>query len=487
MPERSSFLGPLLHWLLLGAVTGLALLLVLTRPLPTNDYSIYVAMGRQMMAQGGLLERDPFTFTVHGEPFQHASWGWALLCTWSHQLSGYQGIRIALAAAVLATLLGLWFLARRAGAGPRAAAVASLYAWVLLLGNLGARSQTAIYPLFLLVLALALRPPRPWLSAAAGLALGWVWTQLHGSFPIALLAVGAIGVGAGIEARKPRGCAPSLALGLGLLLGTMLGPYGPGIWSYVYTNGAIPRERAILEWYAPAVFSFAGLRLYGALLLWAALLLSRRGRMPPGHWLLLLGFAAMATTATRIVAWFGLATAVPLALLITGPGPPGQPSQALSRPQRLALGGAALCWLGLLAYGTPGRVPLADDTPVELADHLASAAPSGRVFAPMEAAGYLAWRFHRPSSDPALPLGSTAWPTFLDMRVWIFPDEIWGEYESISAAEPGWEARLDRWEVSHLLLSHSYHGRGLLPAARASGRWELLHEDATGALFGRVD
>ncbi len=51
MPPRSP-LGPLLHWLLLGGLLGLALLLVISRPLPTNDYSIYVAMGRQMLASG---------------------------------------------------------------------------------------------------------------------------------------------------------------------------------------------------------------------------------------------------------------------------------------------------------------------------------------------------------------------------------------------------------------------------------------------------
>ncbi len=117
MQPRSSRV-PLLRWLLLWGLLGLALLLVLSRPLPSNDYSIYVAMGRQMLAQGALLERESFSFTQHGEPFQHASWAYALLCTWSHQLTGYQGIRVLQAAAVLATLLGSWLLARRAGAGP---------------------------------------------------------------------------------------------------------------------------------------------------------------------------------------------------------------------------------------------------------------------------------------------------------------------------------------------------------------------------------
>ncbi len=484
MSGRPSFLGPLLAPLLLGAVLGLALLLSVSRPLPTNDYAIYVAMGRQMLASGSLLERDPFTFTLHGEPFQHASWAWALLCAWSHELSGYQGLRAMVALSTLTSLGGVWWLARRAGAGPRAASAASLYAWVLLLGNLGPRSQTAIYPLFLLLAALLWRPPRPWVGALAGLSLGWIWTQLHGSFPIALLYAGAVVVGAGLAARGPRGALPAVPLTLGLLVGTMLGPYGPGIWEYVHSNGAVPRGRAILEWYAPSPLSFAGLRLYGALALWALLLLRWPRRASPQAWLLLGGFALMAATATRIVAWFGLATAIPLALQLTPIAARGAHPPALSAGQRglLCLLGAG--WLGLIAVGTPGEPELAKDTPVALVERLADEAPPGRIFAPMEVAGYLAQRFHEPGPEP---LGYTPWPYFLDMRVWIFPDPIWDEFVSISAAEEGWELALERWRVSHLLLSHSYHGAGLLPAARASGSWELLAEDSTGALFRRVD
>lgn len=486
MQHRLS-LGPLLHWLLLGALVGLSLLLVLSRPLPTNDYSIYVAMGRQMLATGSLLERDPFSFTQPGVPFQHASWAYALLCAWSHDLTGYQGIRAMVAGSTLLTLGGTWALARRAGASPRAAVVASLFVWVLLLQNLGVRSQTLVYPLFLALVALMQRQPRPWIAAAAGLVLGWVWTQLHGSFPVALLYCGALSVGAAVDARSLRAAIPGASLGLGLLAGTMLGPYGPGIWSYVHSNGAVPLERGILEWYPPALLSFEGARLGLALLAWAALLTWRRGRVGTGAWLLLLGFGGMAVSATRIIAWFGLATAVPLAAALTAPEDRGRPAAPLSSAQRLLLACLGAAWLALLSCGVSRQVELAADTPVGLAERLAQEPPGGRVFAPMEAGGYLAWRFHSPGSDAALPLGAMEHPYFLDMRVWIWSDPVWDEFMAISSAAPGWQAKLDAWDVRYLLLSHDFHGPGLLAAARDSSAWELLDEDAAGALFRRVD
>ncbi len=485
--SRRSAIGPSLHWLLLGGLLGLALLLILSRPLPTNDYSIYVAMGRQMLATGTLLERDPFSFTQPGVEFQHASWAYALLCACSHEAFGYQGIRVLVAGAALVTLAGVWVLARRAGAGPRAAVLAVLYAWVLLLQNLGVRGQTLVYPLFLALVALTQRPLRPWLGAVVGLLLGWIWTQLHGSFPVALLYCGAVTVGAAVNTRSLRAAVPGAALGVGLLAGTLLGPYGPWIWSYIHSNGAIPRERGILEWYPPALISFEGARLSVALLAWAGVLTWRRGRMGFDNWLLLLGFGCMALSATRIIAWFGLATALPLAVMVTAPGRRHQPAPALPRPQRAVLAVLGLAWVALLAQGVPRQVELAADTPVALAERLAEEPTGGRVFAPMEAGGYLAWRFHSPSADPSLPLGVMEHPTFLDMRVWIWPDPIWEEFLAISAAEPGWQERLDAWEVRYLLLSHSFHGAGLLPAVGHSPRWEPLAEDSAGALYRRVD
>jgi len=480
--KRAPLLGPLIPWLLLGSVLGLAVLLVASRPLPSNDYSIYVAMGRQMLAQGSLLEQDPFTYTQPGQTFIHASWAYTLLCTFSHQLTGYQGIRLLVVLSLAATLLGLFFLARRGGASGGAAATCVLYSWLLLLQNLGARGQTLVYPLFLLLVALLQRPLRPWLAGLAGLLLGWVWTQLHGSFPIAILYASAVMVGSAWSARSWRAGLPAACALLGLVLGSSLGPYGPEIWVYVYLNGELPRHRDIVEWYPPSLRSFEGARFYGALAIWAGLLLWRRGVLRGSDWLLLLGFGLLGTTATRIVAWFGLATALPLARqLSTATEAPAR----LDRRHLLLLGLAAAFWLAMLGEGVPRQVELAPDTPVALAEALAAEAPSGRVFAPMEACGYLAWRFHEPSSSADAPMGRMPWPYFLDMRVWIYSDEVWDEFMSVSRAEPGWEQALAARQVSHLLLSHSFHGAGLLPAARSAPGWELVAEDAAGALFRR--
>ncbi|MFH1463048.1 MAG: hypothetical protein ABIO70_01550 [Pseudomonadota bacterium] len=247
----------------------------------------------------------------------------------------------------------------------------------------------------------------------------------------------------------------------------------------------MPRERGILEWGAPTLRSFTGVRLAAAIALWLALTARRDRPLHPASWLLVLGFGALALSATRLLAWFGLATALPLALRLTAPGP--QPTAPPLRPRDARLlWSLGLGWALLLAAGIPLKVSLSPDTPVELAEVLAEEPVHGRVFASMEAGGYLAWRFHEPSTGPDSPLGRMDRPTFLDMRVWIFPDDVWQDFEAIAGARPGWQERLDHWEVQHLLLNPDQVGSELLEAARVADEWELVAEDGSGALFRRA-
>jgi hypothetical protein len=100
----------------------------------------------------------------------------------------------------------------------------------------------------------------------------------------------------------------------------------------------------------------------------------------------------------------------------------------------------------------------------------------------MELCGYLAWRFHEPAPDAQ---GHTPFPCFVDMRIWIFPDEVWDEYVAVARAAPGWQARLDARGVSYLLLSPALLGAELREAVLSSPDWESLAEDGSGTLLRR--
>ncbi|HVO30625.1 MAG TPA: hypothetical protein VMV18_07810, partial [bacterium] len=112
-----------------------------------------------------------------------------------------------------------------------------------------------------------------------------------------------------------------------------------------------------------------------------------------------------------------------------------------------------------------------DWTPVPLAGWCAEHGVSGNVFNPMEWGSLLAWRV------PEAKL-------FVDIRIWIFPDDVWNEYIDVSHATPGWEDALDRRHCGWAILDRRFHD-ALIPAMEKSARWEKVYEDGKGVVFRR--
>ncbi|MCB9792595.1 MAG: hypothetical protein H6741_07675 [Alphaproteobacteria bacterium] len=457
-------------WLSAAAI---ALLHAGSMPLASNDLHIYLAMGRQMAELGGLADTEVFSFTAQGTPFVNGTWGWSRLSWALYEAGGLDAIRLAKGLAVGLAVAGTALASRAWGASERASAVAALYAWALMLQNVAARGQTFVYVLFVAALWLgAPRGPldrrRGALLAAGGLLLGATWGPLHGSFPAGVVALGALSLGQLLHGR-PWG-APAL-VGAGLALGPLLGPYGPELYRYILSNGSLPEARGFAEWLPPTLDSFEGARLYLALATWLALFAAGPRRLSWGGALTVLGFGFLAMGATRFVSWFGLATAPALALRLSA-ALPDRPATPLGR--RLAWATLGV-WALLLPLGLqPPERALDPETPIAAVEAIGQDAREGRVLLPPAWAGYLIFELY---------------PRFLvssDVRTWIYDDAAWAFYVELSRAPGGWEQRLDAAGVTHLLLTERAHGDTLLPAARASTRWRLLHEDEAGAAFARA-
>jgi hypothetical protein len=112
------------------------------------------------------------------------------------------------------------------------------------------------------------------------------------------------------------------------------------------------------------------------------------------------------------------------------------------------------------------------DTPARLVAWAAENGVRGRLFNSMEWGGYLVWRVPETQA-------------FVDARIWIFPDEVWSEYLSISGAKGDWEDALDRREIGWVVLEKRFHGGDLTTAIAASPRWEKAYEDDLGAIYRR--
>ncbi len=464
--------GPLLFW----SAIGIAFLHTGSLPLTTNDLFIYLAMGREMVESGTLLEEECFTFTAAGTPFVNGTWGFSVLAHHLYEWVGPNGLRFLNGIAVASTVAIMGLAARARGADPRAAAIAALYAWWMLLQNTIVRGQTWVFPIFAALSWLASTRRHPATAILGGAAGGAIWANLHGSFPAGLVAFGAWAVGQAWDARDWRaGLTPGL-VAVSLALGACLGPYGPGLWGYVLDNSTLPVARGFVEWLPPSPTELHGIRLYGAFGLWI-LLLGRSPRRAPTSWiLLLLGFGLLGVRGSRFVAWFGLATTLPLAMRLSASmSVEGGLPRRLVRPLQGAL---AALWAVLLARGlAPLDAPLEAMTPITLVDAIAEDLSDddaqARVFTPPEFGGYVAQRLY----PRALVSG--------DIRTWIFDDEAWGFYLGVSATSPGWEEALKEEGVTHLLLWTPFHGQDLDPAVARDENWVELARSENGSAWRR--
>ncbi|MEE2752122.1 MAG: hypothetical protein VX519_11890 [Myxococcota bacterium] len=460
--------------LLLCSAMAIALLYAGSRAVPTHDLYIFLAMGEWMADHRTLMTEEIYTWTAQGTEFANATWAFSI-CSWLlFDTIGLDGLRIF--NGVLLTLaVGLMARASlSAGADPRAAAMAALYTWAMTLQNTVIRGQTWVFVGMSLLAWITAKPRPNRFLVPAGLLIGLVWSNFHGSFPAGIVFLGALAVGGAWEHKNLNSGRTPLLLAAAMAVGVSLGPNGIEIWSYALENSRLSKARLFVEWMPAPLWSVKSARLYGAFVLWAVLLYRERLRTPPAHLLLLLGFGVLATTGSRFIAWFGLATALPFAMRLSRTMAPehGIPTR-LGKPVTLLL---ASLWCIFLVRGlTPGEQTLSEDTPIELVDAIRSSARSGRVLNPPEYGGYITQRLY------------PDFQTSGDIRTWIYDDATWNIYLSFTQPSDDWEERLDALGVTHLLLTVDHHQEWFIPAVNNSKAWRLLAETDFGAAYMRTE
>ncbi|MBI5478825.1 MAG: hypothetical protein HY906_08220, partial [Deltaproteobacteria bacterium] len=202
------------RWLLwCGRVLAVAVLLVVAhralQPMDETDLFFHLKLGDTILEQHRIPFRNLFSFTYPDHPDPDLAWGFQVAVALAYRLGGFEAI-VLLKTLLFVAALGLVFAAaRRRGAGPVAAAVATLLAtW--------AADQRLV--------------ERPHLVTFVGIAaLGWgldwitarprrllvlpplvaVWANFHAGVFFAPLIVAAYGAGLWLEAGA--GPAPEAA------------------------------------------------------------------------------------------------------------------------------------------------------------------------------------------------------------------------------------------------------------------------------------
>lgn len=434
------------------------------RPLADNSFFTHLATGRLILERGSVPSHDPYTFTAAGEPWVVQSWLASWLYATVEALFGASGLRL-LMGSVAALLAGLiWRLAASAEALVVRLGIAGLA--VAVGGELWAERP---FMLGLLAMALVVLSGEGRLDARWLLAVGWIWANVHGSFPLGLAYLAVVAVGRRVDGSRPDVELRALRwLAAGVVAGAA-SPVGPRLLTF---PAELLRRQELLshviEWRAPTFDSFSQ-RAFVAQLVLAILLLVRRPSYRAGLVVAVFGAAALLgarnLTVASLVFVPAMASSAPaLGTLRSAQRPRLAPGLAVVGCAVLVLLGAAR--LGQRDFELRGY-------PVD-------------ALAFLERAGVDTSAQHLATQDivgnfQELVYGAEG-RVFYDDRFDMFPDDVSAAHLAMIESAPDVRARLDEFDVD--LVTWSRAG-AITQRLVADPDWRVLYLDERSVVLCR--
>ncbi|HEY6629486.1 MAG TPA: hypothetical protein VI193_10925 [Acidimicrobiia bacterium] len=412
-PSRNRFsLG---HLLLL--VPWVALVLDAWAPIRDNSFLWHIRAGDLQAVAGEVLTTDPFSFTMHGEPWLTQSWLAELLYAWGERNWGLGFVPPMLLLMTSITFLGIGLIAYRRSRSVSGTAVVLLLSTILLLSFLVPRPVIFSFALFVLVILAWERPSARWTVPF----LFWIWASMHGSFILGLAYVGLT-----LLIDKDWKWLPTAILS-GLV--TLLTAHGLGVLSVLLDFVKARDALALLsEWRRPEIISvvFLPFLLGMALIVWAAV----KGRVTPKHLLLIVPFLILGLGATRALppSWLALIPLVSLGVY----GLKAGSSPRFSKGQAVVFGSAVLILPFLLisdASIDEERFPVA----------AAAALDGSRTFHDDRTGGYLIW-----AEGPDRQV-------FIDDRAELYKERL-AEFVAVRDGDQPFEPVFERDGIEQALL-----------------------------------
>jgi len=445
-----------------------------------SDFWQHLARGMQIVAQGHVLHRDPFSFLTQNQVIRDANWLTQVLYWRAYSVGGLELVQVGNALIVALTLLVLIRHSYRKSNSLAAAMVAGAIAFLGLWQMLLIRPQTLSLLLFAILHEQLDRKQKRRLLILLPIIMA-LWSNLHGGFAIGLVLIGASCFSDVVDSwvqRKAISAWPALILALGFA-GTLFNPWGIEVYRASSEIAFRASSRGIEEWLPPTMRSLAGQILIFSIVLIIALSVKTRRKPSVREGCLAICFLPLAFHSTRMIAWWLLAMTPILADLFAKILTEKHPARDL-RPSWMAA--AVMLLLGAeVALSVPWmerynpvmgtlRSGYRIESDVEAAAiHIP---PGSRVFTRLEWGGRL---------DCAIgPQNSV----YMDGWIELYSDPQWQDFQTVSAGERGWEQILDRWQINCLLLEKSYHAH-LLAKVRESGQWEQKFASGPAILLVR--
>jgi hypothetical protein len=434
-----------------------------------SDSGWHIRTGERILETRTVPHSDPYSFSRPGATWHAWEWAADLLMGLAHRWDGLRGVALLYATAIFAVswvwvelnwAVGTPFLLVGAAA-PLLVTTSSLhwlarphvFSWLLLLGTI-AWAERGVR--------------RPWLA----LAIGAVWANVHGSFFLGPLVLGAYAVGG--AARRER-WGRFAAAGLFAAGGTLLNPDGAGLHAHVVE---FLLNRDLLQ--RIAEFQTFNFQLEGAFQIQLTLVAGITGAV-----LCVLHRRWEHALLLGLLCWIGLRSArglpllamagLPLAAAAIGRELKGWPGfleycgnlRAIDRKLKgwPMVPVAVLLAIGLLRAGSVGFPPA--EFPVEAAAKIPAGA---RLFAPDKFGGYLIYQ----------SVGTR--PVFFDGRSDFYGLEFMKSYIRMVEVRPGWQALFDSWDFTHALVARD----APLRAALLARGWKEVSADRASVLLERT-
>jgi hypothetical protein len=462
-------------WLAVIALVPLIVIFFLLPVLP-NDYWWYIRLGDEIITSRAVPAIESYSYTQAGDPKINHSWLSSVIFSVLNSLGGIHLTLIVAALLLLLTYYLLWRLMLDTKLDIRWASFLLMLIEIPSIMNWGMRPQLFTFPLFVGSLSILWHWEKNQKDYLWGLPLLMLlWANLHGSFILGFLLVGAALVFGKRDRKKV------LLTLVAMALVVLINPRGIGAWSFVLfsmQNASI--QNFVTEWQPPVNQGLLRNFFFGWYLLFMLLAGLSSRKLSSLEWVWVLGFGWMAFSASRYDIWFLFIIAPLSAFLLAGilKEPQNAPSQI---PAMNIILGMILFILPLLLFPSvrstwmpdPPSV-YADSTPIEAAawlkDHPELPDP---IWADMSFESYLLY---------ALPER----PVWIDPRFEVYPPEHWQDYVDVRNGLWYWEYILNENQINVLLVAKARQPK-LILALEDSPNWEEIYQDEISLIFIRSE
>ncbi len=469
-------------------------------PLPPNDFWWHLKAGETIVLTHSIPTTNIYAWTIPADqPFFYAAWLAEALFYLLYRLGDLPLVIFTRTLLIGIALFLVALEARRRSGSWRIAALVIALLGLMISNNLIVRTQMWAWLPFIGTYLVLQRYVEgeirwPWLLLCPALMV--LWVNVHGSFILGLILVGAYLVGEGVRKLLKQAEALSwrqigLIAGTGLLSGlaVLANPRFTGIISYTFKLLTDPPSQQLIEeWQSPTPQGFANIFFFVSIIIFIVVLAFSKYRLTITELLLFVGFVWLAWSGQRYVVWYGIISMPILARLIKDL--PIKTPVFVPQKNWLNLALALVVFIPTLLVqpwlverlplparyweqvqrGSPAGPLIDTATPVAAAEYLKSH-PGGHLFNEMGYGSYLIW---------AVP----GQGDFIDPRVELFPYDQWMDYIDVSEGI-NYDQILQRYGVDRVLLDKKKQPE-LASALSSDQNWSLEYEDAYAELWTKL-